>query len=332
MLMADGLTSEPHGWMCGPRSKGAGRAPLAGAGPGWRFNFEESCRCRPAAGAAASESAMQFMAAASGERNRSASAELLVEVDHFGTLLEADEDVEIGALAAAEGDRFLDVIGDAGAFLRRVEDDAYRKRLLAEDRLIGAGDGDEILEVRRIGLRSRAALGDDDDVEDQSHRVAAVHALGVGLAQQTVEGDVVRATLGSRAEHGGVSERPQDHCARTGFGRFGCRRRPEPTASRESAKANQHRARPGARLPHRLSCVPSQNGLPPVDLQPHSQTSSVAAAVNGTGVRPVPWCEPSQKGWLALRPHAHQKYLLPASTLTPYGSFCAGMGSAIVSF
>ena len=55
--------------------------------------------------------------------------------------------------------------------------------------------------------------------------------------------------------------------------------------------------------------MPSQNGLPPVDLQPQSQISSVAAAVNGTGVNPVPWWEPSQKGWLALRPQAHQKYL-----------------------
>src|SRR6266446_3598996 len=267
-----------------------------------------------------------------GDGNRSAPAELLVEVDHFRALLKADDDVEIGALAAAERDRFLDVIGDAGALPRSVEDDAYRKRPLAEDRLIGAGDGNEILEVHRIDLGGRAALGDDDYVEDQSHCVAAVHALGVGLAQRTVEGHVVRAMLGSRAEHRGVGERPQDHRARTDFGRFGRRRRPDPTAPGDREKADQHRARRGARSPHRLSCVPSQNGLPPVDLQPHSQTSSVAAAVNGTGVRPVPWCEPSQKGWLALRPHAHQKYLLPASTLTPYGSFCAGMGSAIVSF
>src|SRR6266478_2041967 len=144
----------------------------------------------------------------SGDRNRSPPAELLVEVDHLGALLKADDDVEIGALVAAEGDRFLDVIGDAGALSRSVEDDAYRKRLLAEDRLIGAGDGDKILEVYRIGLRRRAALGDDDDVEDQSHRVTAIHALGLGLAQQTVERNIIWATLGGGAEHRGVGERP----------------------------------------------------------------------------------------------------------------------------
>jgi hypothetical protein len=64
-------------------------------------------------------------------------------------------------------------------------------------------------------------------------------------------------------------------------------------------------------------CVPSQNGLPPVALHPQSQTSSLASAVNGIGVNPVPLCEPSQNGCDALRPHAHQKYLCPASTLTP---------------
>src|SRR6266536_2746545 len=100
--------------------------------------------------------------------SRSPSAEFFVEVDDLRALLKADDDVEAGALAAAERDRFLDVIGDAGTPPRSVEDDPYRKRPLAEDRLIGAGDGDEILEVRRIGLSRRAPLGDDDDVEDQS--------------------------------------------------------------------------------------------------------------------------------------------------------------------
>src|SRR3984893_6219222 len=115
--------------------------------------------------------------------SRSPPAKALVEVDHLGALLKADDDVEIGALTAAERDRFLDVIGDAGALSRSVEDDAYWKRLLAEDRLIGAGDRDEILEIHRIALRRRAALGNDDNVEDQSHRIAAVDALGLSLAQ-----------------------------------------------------------------------------------------------------------------------------------------------------
>src|SRR5436189_262590 len=35
--------------------------------------------------------------------------------------------------------------------------------------------------------------------------------------------------------------------------------------------------------------------------------SSVFSALNSIGVMPVSLCEPSQKGWLLLRPQAHQK-------------------------
>src|SRR3984893_12444236 len=151
-----------------------------------------SCRCsderlRMQFVIAASAPSLTLMLETPRRDSRSPPAKALVEVDHLGALLKADDDVEIRALAAAERDRFLDVIGDAGALSRSVEDDPYRKRLFAEDRLIGAGDGDEILEVHRIGLRRRAALGNDDDVEDQSLRVAAVFALGLGLAEQAVE-------------------------------------------------------------------------------------------------------------------------------------------------
>ena len=51
----------------------------------------------------------------------SAAAEVFVEVDDFGALLKAEENVEVGTLAAVERDRFLDVIGDAGAFLGALE-------------------------------------------------------------------------------------------------------------------------------------------------------------------------------------------------------------------
>src|SRR5438874_13718456 len=84
--------------------------------------------------------------------SRSPPAELLVEVDDLRALLKADDDVEIGALATAERDRLLDVIGDAGASARSVESNPDRKRALAENRLIGPGDGNEVLEVDRIGL------------------------------------------------------------------------------------------------------------------------------------------------------------------------------------
>ena len=55
-------------------------------------------------------------------------------------------------------------------------------------------------------------------------------------------------------------------------------------------------------------CEPSQVGGVPVRLQPQNQTwpglggdpSSSASAL-------VPLCEPSQNGWLALRPQAHHQ-------------------------
>jgi hypothetical protein len=49
--------------------------------------------------------------------------------------------------------------------------------------------------------------------------------------------------------------------------------------------------------PNRLLWAPSQKGALPVCLQPQkSISSSVAAAVNFTGAKSVPLCEPSQKG------------------------------------
>src|SRR5215472_17657471 len=82
----------------------------------------------------------------------SAAAETLIEIDDLRALLEPDEDVEICSLLAAQRYRLLDMIGDAGALLRRVERDPYRERLLAKDRLVGTGHRHEILEAHGIGL------------------------------------------------------------------------------------------------------------------------------------------------------------------------------------
>jgi hypothetical protein len=225
-------------------------------------------------------------------------AETLVEIDHLRALLEPDEDAEIRGLAAAERDRLLDVIGDAGALLRRVKRDPYRERLLAEDRLIGAGHRHEILKVHGIGLPGRAAFANDNDVEDHAHRVAGVFAFEVSLAQQPVECDVIGAPLLSRTENGGVGKRPQDDRARAGLrGRF-WRRWRNPAATGKREEADQQRTRCGARTSHRLECVPSQNGLPPVDLQPQTRTSSVAAAVIGP-VSPTSLCACSQEAILS---------------------------------
>ena len=67
---------------------------------------------------------------------------------------------------------------------------------------------------------------------------------------------------------------------------------------------------------HNVVWVPSQNGLLPVRLQPHSQTLPIFSALKPIGVKAVSLCEPSQNGCLPLRPQAHQKYYLPSSTLT----------------
>jgi hypothetical protein len=56
-----------------------------------------------------------------------------------------------------------------------------------------------------------------------------------------------------------------------------------------------------------LLCVPSQNGLFALDLHPHRQTCLVSVALNFCGAKPTALCEPSQKGWLALRPLAHHQ-------------------------
>jgi hypothetical protein len=63
-------------------------------------------------------------------------------------------------------------------------------------------------------------------------------------------------------------------------------------------------------------CEPSHKGLFAERLQPQNHTFSDFSAVNSTGEKGVPLCEPSQKGWLLLRPQAHHQYFLPASTST----------------
>jgi hypothetical protein len=64
----------------------------------------------------------------------------------------------------------------------------------------------------------------------------------------------------------------------------------------------QGSAEPASRL-----WVPSQNAPVPECLQPHQAT--VLASVNSVfnGDKPVPLCEPSQKGCCADRPHLHHQ-------------------------
>lgn len=51
-------------------------------------------------------------------------------------------------------------------------------------------------------------------------------------------------------------------------------------------------------LPYSREWLPSQKGFPPECLQPHQATVPASAMSIFIGPRPVPLCEPSQKGWL----------------------------------
>ena len=57
----------------------------------------------------------------------------------------------------------------------------------------------------------------------------------------------------------------------------------------------------------RVLCVPSQNGLPALALQPQNQTSSVFSGLHSRGENDVLLCEPSQNGCDFERPHAHHQ-------------------------
>lgn len=53
-------------------------------------------------------------------------------------------------------------------------------------------------------------------------------------------------------------------------------------------------------------CEPSHIGEFWLCLHPQKKTFLDISALYGTGVKLVPACEPSQKGWLLLKPHEHQ--------------------------
>src|SRR5436190_599491 len=88
----------------------------------------------------------------------STAAEMLVKVHDLGALLKAEQDVEVGAPAAAERNGLLDMVRNTGASLGALEKDAHREWPLADYRLIGSGDSDEIGKIYDISLRCRASF------------------------------------------------------------------------------------------------------------------------------------------------------------------------------
>lgn len=64
---------------------------------------------------------------------------------------------------------------------------------------------------------------------------------------------------------------------------------------------------------HSFEWVPSQKGMSFECLHAHQATVLAWAISTCFGCRPVPLCEPSQKGWLLERPQAHHQYV-PGST------------------
>src|ERR1700739_3958017 len=96
---------------------------------------------------------------------------MLVEVDGLWRLLEADDDVEVARRPAAERDRLLDMIGNPSAFRSRRERNLHWEGAFAQDRLVRTGHRDKVLQCDGIGLRRRAVLANDDDVERGANRI-----------------------------------------------------------------------------------------------------------------------------------------------------------------
>src|ERR1051325_1777054 len=118
----------------------------------------------------------------------SAPAVMAIELDRFGPLLKSEDDVNVAGPAAAERDRFFDMVADRSAFGGRRPLDRDREEPLAVDRLIGPGQRNKIPEVETAGAaRRRAAFADNDDIERETHRVGGAIAFGLDLAQQAVK-------------------------------------------------------------------------------------------------------------------------------------------------
>jgi hypothetical protein len=125
---------------------------------------------------------------------------MFIEVDDLGALLKAKQNVEVGRSAAAERDCVFDMVGDASALLIVSKSNMDRERLFAEDRLVGSGCRDEVLEIDGVALSRRAAFADHDDIEGDLQGVGCRLAFEVRFAQNPVERDIIRTPLRAGAE------------------------------------------------------------------------------------------------------------------------------------
>lgn len=146
-----------------------------------------------------------------------AAAEVLIKLDRLRAFLETKGKIEVRERSTAGRKGDLDVIADAAALGLVGHRDMHRKRLLAENRLVGASQRNEVVEVDIVATRRGSALGDDDIVERGMERAATHRAGRRHVAEDAIPGDVERLRLArrcGRAEHRRVRERMQNDGAR----------------------------------------------------------------------------------------------------------------------
>ena len=232
---------------------------------------------------------------------------MAVEVHRLGTLLKSQDDIDVAGRRPRR-DGFLDMVADCG---RRLHPPEYR---YGPGRAACRGSPDRIRLSRQNtqieaadDARRRAAFAEEHNIKRGAHRVAGPVAFRLDGVQQAVKRDPRRLRAAGRARNSAVWDSGR-RTAAVGHGGRGLRDRrqsgtseetlPQPATAATATIAAASRAqalRDGrceplgpelkAAMPRpdqSVLCVPSQNGWPPVALQPQNHSSSVFSAVNGS--------------------------------------------------